>query len=225
MSKHSDGGAKSKRKPKADQTKPKAKNSYFIFCDEKRPLVRAQNPGISPTDLTRMISIMWRGLSEQEKEEYKEKASYEKRKENEFCPLCGDGTSDLREHLESKHKDNERNENSNKRRNTGSSTLVSTATPATLQREADQAVITQCVQCALPFVSLTALNHHVETVHSVTGIDENDTPLSSLSGTTSAENDVKHHEVNDGDARGQDFAINEVVIQDLEFNFIYFDRL
>ena len=66
----------SKKKDNASQeAKPvRAKNSFIVFCDEKRPIIKQQNPGITPAETTKKISELWKLLSKEEKDVYKEKA-------------------------------------------------------------------------------------------------------------------------------------------------------
>ena len=148
-----------KKKQQGKENAPtKTKNSFFIFCDEKRPILKAQNPGISPSDLTKMVSILWKAMSDNEKEAYKIKADQLKRKASDTCPFCHEPTEDLRGHIEKEHMGHQR-------QNEQVVTLVSSATSATSSRDENQSTITQCPHCACPFISLIALSVHIKDVH------------------------------------------------------------
>ncbi|EAY03627.1 HMG box family protein [Trichomonas vaginalis G3] len=51
---------------------------YILFCKEKRPQVKADNPGIAFGDIAKKLGEMWKNLSEEEKKPYIEKAEAEK---------------------------------------------------------------------------------------------------------------------------------------------------
>ncbi|EAX98410.1 HMG box family protein [Trichomonas vaginalis G3] len=51
---------------------------YIIFSKEKRPQVKAENPGISFGDIAKKLGEMWKNMSEEEKKPYIEKAEAEK---------------------------------------------------------------------------------------------------------------------------------------------------
>ncbi|EAY01387.1 HMG box family protein [Trichomonas vaginalis G3] len=51
---------------------------YICFCKEKRPQVKADNPGIAFGDIAKKLGEMWKNLSEEEKKPYVEMAEKEK---------------------------------------------------------------------------------------------------------------------------------------------------
>lgn len=56
--------------------KPKrGPNAYMIFSNEKRAGVKAENPEMKVTEIAKVIGEMWKELSEEEKQEYKDKAA------------------------------------------------------------------------------------------------------------------------------------------------------
>jgi hypothetical protein len=58
---------------KPDEQKKTKVNGYINFCKENRELVKKNNPKISPKDITKELSVLWKNLSDSEKEEYKNK--------------------------------------------------------------------------------------------------------------------------------------------------------
>lgn len=78
-----DGEGKAKKASKAKKgkdgeegEKPKrGPNAYMIFSNEKRGEVKAENPGLKVTEIAKVIGDMWKELSEEEKQEYKDKAA------------------------------------------------------------------------------------------------------------------------------------------------------
>lgn len=73
------GGAAGRKRKAASEDKParapRGPSSFMIFSKEKRPEVVAANPGMATTDVARKLGEMWRGLSEAQKQSYKEKAA------------------------------------------------------------------------------------------------------------------------------------------------------
>ena len=60
-------------KPKKDPNRvKKAKSSYLFFCDEKRKEVQHQNPGKSMGDISKVLGSLWKELTEEEKQKYKD---------------------------------------------------------------------------------------------------------------------------------------------------------
>ena len=67
------------KKPKKVKTetgdeKPKRKNPYILFSNEKREGVKEANPEMKPKDVIKELSAMWKALSDEEKAPYKEQA-------------------------------------------------------------------------------------------------------------------------------------------------------
>lgn len=57
----------------------KPKSNFLIFCDEKRPIIKAKTPDMKVTDVTRECSKQWEALTKEQKDVYTKK--YEKEKE------------------------------------------------------------------------------------------------------------------------------------------------
>merc|ERR1719427_902599 len=47
---------------------------YILFTKDAHPKVRAENPGLQFSELSRLVADKWRGLDDKTKKEYKEKA-------------------------------------------------------------------------------------------------------------------------------------------------------
>ena len=58
---------------KPDGQKKTKVNGYINFCKENREIVKKNNPNILPKEITKELSVLWKNLSESEKEEYKNK--------------------------------------------------------------------------------------------------------------------------------------------------------
>lgn len=72
-----DGGRKKKKKK--DPNKPKRNMSaYFIFSNAHRPEVRKTSPGASFGEVAKIISRDWKALTEEDKQEWNEKAAKDK---------------------------------------------------------------------------------------------------------------------------------------------------
>ncbi|EAY08175.1 HMG box family protein [Trichomonas vaginalis G3] len=54
------------------------KSPYIFFCQEKRPQVKEENPGIAFGDIAKKLGEMWKNLSEEEKKPYMEMAEKDK---------------------------------------------------------------------------------------------------------------------------------------------------
>ncbi|KAJ3391548.1 FACT complex subunit [Lobulomyces angularis] len=68
-----------KKKVKKDPNAPKKNlSSYFFFMKEKRPEVLEKNPGISFTEVPKVLGKMWSDLKDSEKEPYEEMAKKDK---------------------------------------------------------------------------------------------------------------------------------------------------
>lgn len=84
--KHEDeeGGKKKrqkKEKKEKDPNAPKgATTSYMLFSNEIRSSVKAENPGASVTELSKLIGAKWREMTAEEKEPYEEKARKDKQR-------------------------------------------------------------------------------------------------------------------------------------------------
>ena len=69
-------------KPDGTVSKPKKKrgsSAYNVFCAEKRPRVKKNNEDKQPKEITKILSAMWKEVSEETKKKYK-KLAEEKRK-------------------------------------------------------------------------------------------------------------------------------------------------
>ena len=53
------------------------KSGYALFCGDFRAEVKEENPDKSGTDITKLLAQMWKDLPDEEKDEWKEKASTE----------------------------------------------------------------------------------------------------------------------------------------------------
>lgn len=53
-------------------------SSYVIFSNLKRPEVKSKNPTLSPKEILTLLGKMWKELSDDDKEEYKELAAEDK---------------------------------------------------------------------------------------------------------------------------------------------------
>ena len=58
---------------KPDEQKKTKVNGYINFCKENREMVKKNNPNILPKEITKELSVLWKNLSDSEKEEYKNK--------------------------------------------------------------------------------------------------------------------------------------------------------
>ena len=76
------------KKKGSDPNKPKKGNTAWIFfTNDMREKVKADNPDAKTTDLTKIMSPMWKALTPEEKKPYEDKAKadkerYEKEMEN-----------------------------------------------------------------------------------------------------------------------------------------------
>ena len=66
-----EGGAKAAK----DKPAKKKTTGYVLFCQEFRPEVKEDNPELPQVEITKLLAEMWKGLPEDEKEEWKEKAA------------------------------------------------------------------------------------------------------------------------------------------------------
>lgn len=48
-------------------------NCFFKFSKEMRPKLKAENPGIKPRELARLLGKKWYELSKEEKDEWRNK--------------------------------------------------------------------------------------------------------------------------------------------------------
>ena len=68
-----------KAKKGKDSNKPKKANTAWIcFTQEMREKVKADNPDATTTDLTKIMSPMWKALSDSERQKYEDMASKDK---------------------------------------------------------------------------------------------------------------------------------------------------
>jgi len=75
-----EGAKKRKRKTKEkDPNQPKRNmSSYFHFCGERRAEAKEENPGASVGDIAKVMSAIWRELTDTEKGKYEELARKDK---------------------------------------------------------------------------------------------------------------------------------------------------
>jgi hypothetical protein len=67
--------AAKKSKKKKDPSQPSRTNTWMVYSNEQRPLVKAANPKAKFQDIGKMISKQWKALSEDEKQVYKDRAN------------------------------------------------------------------------------------------------------------------------------------------------------
>lgn len=80
-SKDDDDGKKKKQKKKKDPNAPKRAMSGFMFFSKlERENLKKTNPGISFTDVGRVLGEKWKKMSAEEKEPYEEKAREDKKR-------------------------------------------------------------------------------------------------------------------------------------------------
>jgi structure-specific recognition protein 1 len=81
---YEDGGKKKrqkKEKKEKDPNAPKgATTSYMLFSNDVRAAVKGENPGLSVTELSKVIGAKWREMSAEDKEPYEEKARKDKQR-------------------------------------------------------------------------------------------------------------------------------------------------
>ena len=64
-------GPKQKLKKISDPNKPKrVKSAYLFFCEDKRELVKKNNPDIKVSDIMKELSKLWKNISPQELKKY-----------------------------------------------------------------------------------------------------------------------------------------------------------
>jgi structure-specific recognition protein 1 len=70
-----------KEKKEKDLNAPKgATTSFMLFSNDVRASVKAENPGLSVTELSKIIGAKWREMSAEDKEPYEEKARKDKQR-------------------------------------------------------------------------------------------------------------------------------------------------
>ena len=57
-----------------EDKKPKKINGYILFSQENRETCGVNNPGITPTELTKKLGAEWQNLNSEEKQSYTERA-------------------------------------------------------------------------------------------------------------------------------------------------------
>ena len=67
--------AAKKTKKKKDPNQPSRTNTWMVYSNEQRPIVKAANPNAKFQDIGKIISSQWKALSEDEKQVYKDKAN------------------------------------------------------------------------------------------------------------------------------------------------------
>lgn len=66
-----------------DQPPIRPLNGYLMFCQDQRVLLKQQNPRLSMTETTQLLSQMWRDADEQVKKSYNDASLLKQRKYNE----------------------------------------------------------------------------------------------------------------------------------------------
>ena len=64
-----------RNKPKDPHAPQKPQSSYFIFMDERRPVLHKRHPNKSINDISKLISLEWTSLANEYKNYYIERAS------------------------------------------------------------------------------------------------------------------------------------------------------
>jgi hypothetical protein len=59
------------RKSAKSSFKKRPPNAFLLFCRDERPAVCARCPGLSSTDVSSLLSHLWRSLSEETKQRYR----------------------------------------------------------------------------------------------------------------------------------------------------------
>jgi hypothetical protein len=93
------GAVKANKKVK----KPPQKrfSGYHLFMKEHRVVIKEQNPGIKPQELTTIVSKAWKDVSEEEKEKLNERA---KKMKEEYLASSATDESEVEEEKEVKEK-------------------------------------------------------------------------------------------------------------------------
>merc|ERR1719447_1117927 len=69
---------KKKKKVKDPNAPKRPITAYFFFAADRRPEIRAENPGCSITEVASLIGEQWRKLDDEDKHPYEEKAAKDK---------------------------------------------------------------------------------------------------------------------------------------------------
>lgn len=72
--------AKKKRVKKDPNAPKKPMQAYFLFSQDQRAKVKAENPDLGTKDIARQLGQMWKAMSEEDKKPYAAKAAEEKAK-------------------------------------------------------------------------------------------------------------------------------------------------
>ena len=85
------GGGSSAKPPKEKNAPKRAKSSWFLFCDEQRPKLRAEIPNGAPNGskisaTSKILAERWASLSDAERQKYVDMAEALKEKFNESQP-------------------------------------------------------------------------------------------------------------------------------------------
>lgn len=63
--------------------KKKVRSPFIIFCNEMRPVVKEENPGIKPKAMQKELGKRWKELSPEDQQKYKQKAAQDGSDEEE----------------------------------------------------------------------------------------------------------------------------------------------
>ncbi|KAM9333315.1 high mobility group protein B1a [Pholidichthys leucotaenia] len=67
-------GGKRKKKMKDPNAPKRPPSAFFVFCSDKRPMLKAENPGLTIGEVAKKLGEMWSNISPEEKQPYEEKA-------------------------------------------------------------------------------------------------------------------------------------------------------
>ena len=79
-------GDKKEKKGKKikDENAPKRpKNSYMFYCEKMRQTLKEENPDMNMIEITKLIGVEWKKLSDEQKNEFQDKASTDKKRYEE----------------------------------------------------------------------------------------------------------------------------------------------
>merc|ERR1719336_666114 len=65
--------AKTAKRPKDPNAPKRSQSSYFLFMNERRPILKKENPDKSMTDISKLISAEWKVIAN--KQDYVDKAA------------------------------------------------------------------------------------------------------------------------------------------------------
>ncbi len=75
-----DRASRPTKKPKDPNAPKKNQSSYFLFSNERRPILQLENKGQAVTEISKTISAEWKAMDVTTKKSYEDKAAEEKRR-------------------------------------------------------------------------------------------------------------------------------------------------